>query len=116
MEISVTRGDLWTCVTASPEEIEASAFIRGVIDILVGKPPVIMNVTGLPQPDPKATAEAVAKATSKSRKDAVDYGKVRALYNARWPVSKIADEVRCSEQSVRNYLKKEGLINEATTA
>lgn len=36
----------------------------------------------------------------------VDAGKLYALADAGWKPIKIADELRCSEQTVRNYLNK----------
>ena len=35
----------------------------------------------------------------------IDRGKVKALKDAGWPIMKIADEMNCSTQSVRNILK-----------
>ena len=57
MEISVTRGDLWRNVTATAEEIEASAFVRNTITTLLG-------VDDPAAPDPKA-APAKEPATIK---------------------------------------------------
>lgn len=39
----------------------------------------------------------------------VDHGKIVALYKAGWTLTAIADEMRCSQQTVSNHLKKEGL-------
>ena len=36
----------------------------------------------------------------------LDHGKILALSEAGWSVAKIADEMGCSEQSVRNHLEK----------
>ncbi len=36
----------------------------------------------------------------------VDGGKIKALHEAGWPVVKIADEMRVSQQTIRNYIKK----------
>ena len=36
----------------------------------------------------------------------VDGGKIKALHEAGWPVAKIADEMRVSQQTVYTYLKK----------
>lgn len=43
---------------------------------------------------------------SAARKPKCDVGKMIALYNAGWPVAKIADELRVSEPTIRTYLKK----------
>ena len=39
----------------------------------------------------------------------VDHNKICALYKAKWTIAKIADEMGCSEQTIRNHLDKEGL-------
>lgn len=39
----------------------------------------------------------------------VDHDKICALYKAKWTIAKIADEMGCSEQTIRNHLDKEGL-------
>lgn len=36
----------------------------------------------------------------------VDGGKIKALHEAGWPMVKIADEMRVSQQTIRNYIKK----------
>ena len=36
----------------------------------------------------------------------VDGGKIKALHKAGWPVAKIADEMRVSQNTVRNYIRK----------
>lgn len=38
-----------------------------------------------------------------------DLGKLRSLRDAGWPVKKIAEEFRCSDQTVRNTMKREGI-------
>ena len=111
MEITVQKGELWVSVTATAEEIEECVYIRGVINRLIGGPDPVMTITGLPKAESEEVEKAVVKANAKARRDAIDYGKVRALWDAKWNVAKIADEIGCSEQSIRNYLKKEGIIN-----
>ena len=103
MDITVQKGELWTSVTATAEEIEASAYIRSVISMMLGAPVEVIT--------PVVKAEPAEPKQKTPRKDAIDYGKVRALWDAKWNVAKIADEIGCSEQSIRNYLKKQGLIN-----
>ena len=41
-----------------------------------------------------------------AKKPNLDVGKMIACAKAGWSVAKIADELRCSEQTVRNRLKK----------
>lgn len=38
-----------------------------------------------------------------------DLGKLRSLRDAGWPVKKIAEEFRCSDQTMRNTMKREGI-------
>lgn len=42
----------------------------------------------------------------KPKQAKVDTGKLYALYDAGWKVSAIAEELRVSDQTVRNWLKK----------
>lgn len=44
------------------------------------------------------------------KKGKYDVGKICALRRASWSVAKIADEIGCSEQTVRNILKREGMV------
>ena len=55
-------------------------------------------------PNPTAGTEPAPK---KSKK--IDTGKIRALREGGWSVAKIADEMGLSDQTVRNYMKKEGI-------
>lgn len=41
----------------------------------------------------------------------IDHGKIVALYKAKWSIKKISDEIGCSQQTVINHLKKEGVYN-----
>ena len=43
----------------------------------------------------------------KARAKQIDHGKIIALHNGKWPVAKIADEMGCSEQTVRNHIAME---------
>ena len=52
--------------------------------------------------------EETDKPTQKKGK--YDVGKICALRRASWSVAKIADEIGCSEQTVRNILKREGMV------
>ena len=56
-----------------------------------------------PSEDPQ---EGSPPPTGKRRgaKRAVDIGKLMALHNAGWPVSKIADELKVTERTVYRYL------------
>ncbi len=48
-----------------------------------------------------------SKPKAKKSTSTVDHGKIMALHKAGWSVAKIADEMRCSEQTVRNHIEKE---------
>ena len=57
---------------------------------------------------PKKEAAPAKKAPAKREKK-VDHGKILALWDqGDWSVAKIADDVGCSEQTVRNVLEKAG--------
>lgn len=50
-----------------------------------------------------AQQAAESKQAAKSRK--VDKGKINALYKAGWQINDIADELKCTAQTVRNNLE-----------
>lgn len=56
------------------------------------------------EPEPAAEKPAFKSAPVATRK--VDTGKLYALSDAGWTPLKIADELGCSEQTVRNWLHK----------
>ena len=62
-----------------------------------------------PKPEPKPTQPKTKAQPS------VDHGKIMALHKAGWTVAKIADELGCSGQTVRNHLnqEKDGTSNSA---
>lgn len=63
----------------------------------------------------KNPAKKVKKAVEKEEKadeevkkpKRLDHGKIMALHKGNWPVAKIADEMGCSEQAVRNHIAME---------
>lgn len=55
-------------------------------------------------PKEEKPKKAPAKKTAPARQK-VDRGKVIALAKAGWNIAKIADEMACSEQTVRNIFK-----------
>lgn len=71
--------------------------------------------------EPKVTAAVTAEETEKpsapvpkkkpgpkpKKKPPLDHGKIMALHKGKWPVAKIADEMGCSEQAVRNHIAQE---------
>lgn len=44
-----------------------------------------------------------------TRKNAVDHGKICALYEASWQIKAIADECKCVPSTVINHLISEGI-------
>lgn len=58
----------------------------------------------------KPEKEPAEESKKKPKKNEVDHGRICACYKAGWSVAKIADECRCSDQTVRNHLKQEGLL------
>ena len=52
----------------------------------------------------------LSKELETQKKGKYDVGKICALRRASWSVAKIADEIGCSEQTVRNILKREGMV------
>lgn len=58
----------------------------------------------------KTTVEEPETDKPTQKKGKYDVGKICALRRANWSVAKIADEIGCSEQTVRNILKREGMV------
>lgn len=73
------------------------------------------NGAALKQQAQKAPAEEVkAEAAPKpkkrgGKKSTVDTGRIKALRQGWWTVAEIADDVGCSQQTVRNNLQKMGM-------
>ena len=51
------------------------------------------------------TAPNPVPAKKPGRKSSIDWGKAEACYNAGWSIPKIADELKCSDQTIRNHFK-----------
>ena len=69
----------------------------------------IRNATGfvvpieeLPEPEPVDTPEEPAR-----RKSSVDHDRIMELAAAGYPPKEIAEQVGCSEQTVRNHIARE---------
>ena len=60
-------------------------------------------------PEVTAEEEKVVPPAPKKRSapKRIDHGKIMALHKGRWPVAKIADEMGCSEQTVRKHIAME---------
>lgn len=67
-----------------------------------------------PVPEPKPAKQPKQKKQIWEPKQdpvRIDHGKIVALYKAKWSIKKISDEIGCSQQTVINHLKKEGVYN-----
>jgi len=82
------------------------AIAQGILVILDGIEPAPAAKPTPPMDD--EVKEKKPKTEHKPRKP-FDTGKLGALRKAGWSVIKIADEMQVSEQTVRNYMKKEGI-------
>lgn len=65
-----------------------------------------------PEDDPVPllrSKEAIGKTNRGGAKSTFDTGKLMALRSAGWSIKAIAEEMRCTEQTIRNHMKKEGI-------
>ena len=67
-----------------------------------------------PEPDPPAKAVRAKKQLGEAEKNFQkrkigDIGKLRSLRAAGWPLKKLAEEFGCSEATVYNTMKREGI-------
>lgn len=60
-------------------------------------------------PEPEEPKAQPVKEVDTPKKETERDGKICALYNAGWTIANIAKEVQCSDQTVRNVLKRKGL-------
>lgn len=64
-------------------------------------------------PAEEVKAEAAPKPKKRNgvggRKSSVDTGRIKALRTGGWKIAEIADDVGCSQQTVRNNLQKMGM-------
>ena len=81
---------------------------------------VIMQEEPEPEPVPEPKPAKQTKQPKQQKKQIwepkpdpvrIDHGKIVALYKAKWSIKNISDEVGCSQQTVINHLKKEGVYN-----
>lgn len=59
-----------------------------------------------PKPEPEKPKKGVKGNGGARHKVKLDLGKVGALYAAGWSVKQIAEEMHCSEQTIRNHLNE----------
>lgn len=67
-----------------------------------------------PEPDPPPKASRAKKQLEEAEKNfqkrkITDIGKLRACREAGWPLKKLAEEFGCSEATVYNTMKREGI-------
>lgn len=69
---------------------------------------VLDKIQGVePKPEPeKKEAKRGRPAGSTTKREPFNTGKAKACRDAGWSIAKIADEMRVSEQTVRNHLAK----------
>ena len=79
------------------EDVEFCDDCMRAISDFIEKKPAIVAV------EPAAVEEKPKAPTAKRK---IDTGKLQALYEAGWPVPKIADELGCSDKAVYYHLNK----------
>ena len=57
----------------------------------------------------KADADEKGYSPTGKAKGKIDDGTIKALYEGGWPLTKIAEDIGCSTQTVNNHLKAMGL-------
>jgi len=92
------------------DKAQTDAVIRGVISILASVIEEDLEAPAKTEPDPKPKATKPKTDTKTKKRQPFDVGKLGALRKAGWSVSKIADEMGCSEATVYTYMKKEGIV------
>lgn len=112
----ITKAGTQIGISMSPEELTASGWILDMIRMLIGgentlraerAPEKTVAEMAAVQIEPK-TPEKKNKVSAKEKN--IDKGKICALWRSRkWSVIDIARDVGCSEQTVRNTLKANGL-------
>ena len=75
---------------------------------------VVEPETEEPAPELTPVEDETMPETKPKKPESIDHGKICALYKAGWACTKIADEMRCTTQTVINHLKKEGIYKNET--
>ena len=91
--------------------------VEAIEALLVGEEPVRDSAGSEPEPgkkdaapkqqEPKKAAPTAPK--KKTGRKPVDTGKIKSLRQGGWTVAEIADDLGCSQQTVRNNLAKMGM-------
>ena len=82
-----------------PKTVGEDAIINAIL-VLLDK-----EETATVKTAPAKTKTAPVPAKKPGRKSSIDWGKTEACYNAGWSIPKIADELKCSDQTIRNHFK-----------
>ena len=84
--------------------------------IKIGPPALTDSITPAATKPPKdepqkllRSKEVIGKTNRGGAKSTFDTGKLMALRSAGWSIKAIAEEMRCTEQTIRNHMKKEGI-------
>ena len=84
-----------------PKTAGEDAIINAILALL-GKEETATVKTA---PAKTKTVSNPVPAKKPGRKSSIDWGKAEACYNAGWSIPKIADELKCSDQTIRNHFK-----------
>ena len=82
-----------------PKTVGEDAIINAIIALLEKEEPATVKTA------PAKTKTAPVPAKKPGRKSSIDWGKAESCYNAGWSIPKIADKLKCSDQTIRNHFK-----------
>ena len=97
-----------------PKTAGEDAIINAILALLDREEPATVKVKPTktktvapsdPAPAKTKTTPNPVPAKKPGRKSSIDWGKTEACYNAGWSIPKIADELKCSDQTIRNHFK-----------
>lgn len=104
------------CEILDEMEKQPDALVLTQDSIKIGKPTPPDEVVKVeekpPEDDPVQllrSKEVIGKTNRGGAKSTFDTGKLMALRSAGWSIKAIADEMGCTEQTIRNHMKKEGI-------
>lgn len=84
-----------------PQSVQDEAIKQAILALLDKEEPASVEV----KPAKTKTETASVSTRKPGRKSTIDWGKAEACYNAGWSIPKIADELKCSDQTIRNHFK-----------
>lgn len=69
--------------------------------------PEMMTLTEISTNQSTPLKQSTEKQKSQKKpRGSIDKGKINALYNAGWKVPQIAEEMKCSQATIYNHIKK----------